>query len=159
MAAESDELFFILYAEKIALLRRISRIIIYLKNRPHKTTISNLYLQFFEIGHKILLQQLSCWYRTYSTTTQGNDIYFLSDFTHVCISSSRIRNALPMMGESEIYVGSHPSPVYMCSQLKTLHWRGKGGGYRHLGCLCQRDRTLDHCYFLFYIVIISSGRL
>lgn len=82
MAAESDELFFILYAEKIALLRRISRLIIYLRNRPHKTNISNLYLQFFEIGHKILLQQLSCWYRTYSTT-QGNDNYFLSDLLTV----------------------------------------------------------------------------
>jgi len=74
MTPESDELFFMLHAERIALLCRISRIILRLRNRAHRTIIHDMYLQFFELGHKILLRQIARWYQAYSTT-QGNDIY------------------------------------------------------------------------------------
>ena len=65
MMLSDTELLKILFAKEILLLQRLSRIIIYLKNRNPQSDICRDYINFFELGHRILLNMISRWSRDY----------------------------------------------------------------------------------------------
>jgi hypothetical protein len=65
MMLSDNELLKILFAKELRLLRSLSRIIIYLKNRNPQSQICRDYIEFFELGHKILLNMIARWARAY----------------------------------------------------------------------------------------------
>jgi len=58
MMLSDNELFYVLFSKELTLLRNISKIILYLKNRQPQTVVCQEYLQFFILGHKLLLNHI-----------------------------------------------------------------------------------------------------